>query len=283
VVVSAYAVARKASAWLPRGLIYFALLIAVTTTAFPFFYTVSLSLQSSKEVFSGISPLLPEKPLFSNYAELWRSAPFGTFLRNSLIVAITVTLLHLLLDPLAGYVFAKYQFSLRDVLFSLILGTMMIPVFTTLIPRYVIVDKLHWVNTFAALIIPFSTSAFGIFLMRQFIQPLPTELIDAGRIDGASEFGIYWRIMLPQCRPALAVLGLFTFLANWNRFLWPLVVTNQIEMRVLTVAIALLNKEYYFEWNMVACASVILFVPGLILFLFTQRYFVQGISISGLK
>ena len=119
--------------------------------------------------------------------------------------------------------------------------------------------------------------------MRQFIKPLPTELIDAGRIDGASEFGIYWRIVLPQCKPAVAVLGFLAFLANWNRFLWPLVVTNEMEMRVLTVAIALLNKEYYFEWNLVACASVILFIPGLILFLFTQRYFVQGISISGMK
>ena len=274
---------RKTPALLGKGLIYLVLIFFVCITALPFFYIVSLSLQSSREIFSGVAPLLPKKPLFSNYVTLWRSAPFDAFLRNSVIVAVTVTLLHLLLDPLAGYVFAKHTFTLRDALFALLLGTMMIPFFTTLIPLYVIISRFNWVDTYASLIVPFATSAYGIFLMRQFMQPLPTELIDAGRIDGAGEFGIYWRIMLPQCKPALAVLALFTFLANWNRFLWPLVVTSKMHMRVLTVAIALLNKEYYFEWNLVGCASVILFVPGLVLFLFTQRFFVQGVITSGFK
>lgn len=274
---------RKTLLLTGRAAVYAILAGAVVTTVFPFFYTVSLSLQSSGETMSGMAPLLPKVPMFSNYVDLWRLLPLGLFAQNSLIVALTVTLMHLLLDPLAGYVFAKHQFTGRELLFSLLLGTLMIPFFTTLIPLYVIMAKLHWIDTFAGLIVPFASSAFGIFLMRQFIQPLPTELVDAGRIDGASELGVYWRIILPLCKPALATLALFTFLANWNRFLWPLVVTNSREMRVLTVAIALLNREYFYQWNLVACASVLLFIPGFLFFLLTQRFFVQGITISGFK
>lgn len=141
----------------------------------------------------------------------------------------------------------------------------------------------NWLNTYQALIIPFIMSAYGIFLMRQFIQPLPLELIDAARIDGCSEFGVYWRIILPQVKPALATLGLFTFLSHWDELLWPLVTVNTTDMRTMPIGLTMFNQEFTTQWQYVAAGAMVLFIPALILFLITQRYFVRGIVLSGLK
>jgi multiple sugar transport system permease protein len=246
---------------LGRVLSYAVLTPIALLAAVPFFYIFSLSLQTDAEVLGGQGPLLPAAFDLSNYVRIWGIAPFARFILNSLVVAGSITLFHLLLDPLAGYTFAKYRFPLRDVLFLLILGTMMVPLFVRIIPLYIVVGKLGWLNTYPGLNVPFLTSANGVFLMRQFMRPLPSELIDAGRMDGASEWRIYWQLILPQVVPALVATGLFTFTYQWNELLWPLVATTSVQMRTMTVGLTLFKQEAYTQWNLVATGSVFLLVP----------------------
>ncbi|WP_188190054.1 carbohydrate ABC transporter permease [Nonomuraea sp. SYSU D8015] len=266
-----------------RVLLYGLLGLASLITVVPLLYMVSLSLQTEAETLSANAVLVPDAPQWGNYAELFTRAPFGNFIVNSLVVAGGITLAHLLFDPLVGYVFAKFRFPLRNTLFVALLATAMVPFFVRMIPLYVLMANMQWLNTYQALITPFLMDAFGIFLMRQFIQPIPDDLIHAARIDGASELRIYWSVILPQTRPALAVLGLFTFVFQWNEFLWPLVATTTPEMRTIPVGLTLFNQEYFTLWHLTAAGSVILFVPTAVLFLFTQRYFVRGIALTGLR
>ncbi|MBN9389055.1 MAG: carbohydrate ABC transporter permease [Chloroflexi bacterium] len=266
-----------------KPLTYLILGILALLAIMPFIYMVLLSLQTEAETFAGDPVLIPSDPQFGNYLDIWQKAPFARFFLNSAIVAGVITLSHLFFDPLAGYVFAKFQFRFKNVFFLLILGTLMIPFFVRMIPLYSMMAGFGWLNTYQGLITPFLMSAYGIFLMRQFIQPLPFELIDAARIDGSSEFGIYARIILPQIKPALATLGLFTFVTHWDEFLWPLIVVNTTEMRTMTTGLTLFNQEYYNQWQYMAAGSTVLFIPILLLFLFTQRYFVEGIALTGLK
>ncbi|MBA2755775.1 MAG: carbohydrate ABC transporter permease [Chloroflexia bacterium] len=262
---------------------YGLLLVAVGITILPFLYMVSLSLQTEAETFAGVPVIIPEIPQWRNYVDIWDLAPFARFLLNSLLVASVITLSHLFFDPLAGYVFAKYEFPLKQVLFLMILGTLMIPFFVRMIPLYVMMADFGWLNSYQALVTPFMMSAYGIFLMRQFIQPLPSELIDAARLDGATEFGIYWKIILPLCKPALATLALLTFVFQINEFIWPLIIVNTTEMRTMTIGLTLFNQEYFTQWQYTAAGAIVLFVPSLLLFLVTQRYIVRGITLSGMK
>ncbi len=262
---------------------YVILIVLAALAVLPFLYMVSLSLQTEAQTFSGTPVIFPNAPQWSNYAAIWVKAPFARFFLNSVIVAGAITVSHLFFDPLAGYVFAKFRFALKNVIFLCILGTLMIPFFVRMLPLYRMMAQLDWLNTYQGLIVPFLMSAYGIFLMRQFIAPLPYELIDAARIDGCSEFGIYWRIILPQVRPALATLGLFTFITQWDEFLWPLLVVNTTDMRTMPIGLTLFNQEYSTQWQYTATGAVVLFIPILLLFLFSQRYFVRGIVLSGLK
>lgn len=266
-----------------RILTYVALGLVCAVTVVPLLYMLSLSLQTEAETLAADPVLWPADPQFGNYATLFERAPFGNFIVNSLVVAGGITVAHLVFDPLVGYAFAKFRFPLRNTLFVLLLATLMVPFFVRMIPLYVMMANLGWLNSYQALITPFLMDAFGIFLMRQFIQPIPDDLIAAARIDGASELRIYLRIILPQVRPALAVLGLFTFVFQWNEFLWPLVATTTESMRTIPVGLTLFNQEYFTLWHLTAAGSVILFVPTALLFLFSQRYFVRGITLTGLK
>ncbi|GAA4512322.1 carbohydrate ABC transporter permease [Nonomuraea ferruginea] len=266
-----------------RALVYLMLTVASLVMVLPLLYMLSLSLQTEAETLAAEAVIVPESPQWGNYAELFERAPFGDFIVNSLVVAGAITLAHLLFDPLVGYVFAKFRFPLRNTLFVALLATLMVPFFVRMIPLYVLMAHLGWINTYQGLITPFLMDAFGIFLMRQFIQPIPDDLIHAARIDGASEFAIYRRIILPQTRPALAVLGLFTFVFQWNEFLWPLVATTTPEMRTIPVGLTLFNQEYFTLWHLTAAGSVILFVPTAVLFIVSQRYFVRGIALTGLR
>src|SRR5579859_1773525 len=268
---------------LARIATYTLLTILAALTVLPLLYMVSLALQSDADIYAGVPVLIPTHPQWHNFVEIWQAAPFARFFLNSVIVAGIITLSHLFFDPLAGYVFAKFRFPLKNVIFTLILGTLMIPFFVRMIPLYILMSQLNWLDSYQGLIVPFLMSAFGIFLMRQFIQPLPYELIDAARLDGCSEFGIYWRIILPQVQPALATLGLFTFIFQWDEFIWPLIVVNSTDMRTMPVGLTLFSEEFFTKWNYTAAGAIVLFVPIFILFLFTQKYFVKGISISGLK
>ncbi|GCE48227.1 multiple sugar transport system permease protein [Thermosporothrix hazakensis] len=274
---------RLTGSILSSMLSYLILIVLAAIAVLPLLYMVSLSLQSEAETFAGVPVIVPAVPQWQNYLEIWQKAPFARFFLNSVIVAGTVTISHLFFDPLAGYVFAKFRFPLRNVLFLLILGTLMIPFFVRMIPLYVMMAQWHWLDSYQAMITPFLMGAFGIFLTRQFIQPLPFELIDAARLDGCSEFGIYWRIILPQIRPALAALGLFTFIFQWDEFIWPLIIANSTEMRTMPVGLTLFNQEFFTQWHYTAAGAVVLFIPIFLLFLFCQKYFVKGISLTGMK
>lgn len=262
---------------------YLVLTIAALITVVPLIYMLSLSLQTGAETMSADPVLWPESMQWGNYAELFERAPFGNFIANSLIVAGGITLAHLIFDPLVGYVFAKFRFPLKNTLFLLLLMTLMVPLFVRMIPLYTMMSNIGWINTHQGLIVPFLMDAFGIFLMRQFIQPIPDDLIQAARIDGASELRIYAQVILPQVKPALAVLGLFTFVFQWNEFLWPLIATTTEEMRTIPVGLTLFNQEYFTLWHLTAAGSVLLFLPTAAIFLLTQRYFVRGITLSGIK
>ncbi|WP_163273069.1 carbohydrate ABC transporter permease [Chelativorans alearense] len=262
---------------------YAILMLGVAMCVFPFLYMLSLSLQSDADIFSGVPTLIPETLQFSNYIDIWQKAPFARFTLNSIIIAGGITALHLIFDPLVGYVFAKMDFPGKRFMFVAVLSTLMIPFFIRMIPLYILTARMGWLNTYQGLIVPFAMSAYGIFLMRQFIRPIPNDLLDAARIDGCSELGIYWRIVLPQVRPALATLALLTFIFQWNEFLWPLVAVSTTEMRPITTGLTLFNQEFFTQWNMTAAGGVILFVPSLLLFLFTQRYFVRSVMLAGIK
>ncbi|MGO7041473.1 carbohydrate ABC transporter permease [Rhizobium acaciae] len=262
---------------------YLVLAFFVILALFPFFYMVSLSLQSDADLFSGVPVIIPSELQFSNYITIWDKAPFARFIVNSFVIAGGITVLHLLFDPLIGYVFAKLEFPGRRFLFAALLSTLMLPFFIRMIPLYILTAELGWLNTYQGLIMPFAMSAYGIFMMRQFIRPVPSELLDAARLDGASEWRIYRAIVLPQLGPPMATLGLLTFVFQFNEFLWPLVVVSSVEMRPITTGLTLFNSEFFTQWNLTATGGVILFVPSLLLFVFMQRYFVQSVMMSGMK
>ncbi|MBB3165018.1 carbohydrate ABC transporter permease [Rhizobium laguerreae] len=262
---------------------YLVLAFFVILALFPFFYMVSLSLQSDADLFSGVPVIIPSELQFSNYITIWDKAPFARFIVNSFVIAGGITILHLLFDPLIGYVFAKLEFPGRRFMFVALLSTLMLPFFIRMIPLYILTAELGWLNTYQGLIMPFAMSAYGIFMMRQFIRPVPSELLDAARVDGASEWRIYRAIVLPQLGPPMATLGLLTFVFQFNEFLWPLVVVSSVEMRPITTGLTLFNSEFFTQWNLTATGGVILFVPSLLLFVFMQRYFVQSVMMSGMK
>ncbi|WDR01357.1 carbohydrate ABC transporter permease [Devosia algicola] len=270
----------------PIGLkagMYLVLGLCVILALFPFFYMLSLSLQSDADMYSGVPVLFPSVLQFSNYLTIWEKAPFARFILNSFILAGGITALHLIFDPLIGYVFAKMEFPGKRPLFVMLLSTLMLPFFIRMIPLYILTAKMGWLNTYQGLIMPFAMSAYGIFLMRQFILPIPNELIDAARIDGASDLKIYTAIVLPQLRPAFATLGLLTFVFQFNEFLWPLIVVSTTEMRPITTGLTLFNSEFFTQWNLTATGGVILFLPSLLLFIFMQRYFVRSVMTTGMK
>ena len=252
-------------------------------TVLPLLYMIVLALQSDAEVQSGDPVLWPAELQWSNFTRLFEAAPFGRFFVNSFVMAGAITVAHLIFDPLVGYVFAKMDFPGKRIAFVAVLSTLMVPFFVRMLPIYAIFANLGWIDTYRGLIVPFLMDAYGIFLMRQFIRPLPDELIEAARVDGAGEFRIYLRVILPQCKPAMAVLGLFTFVFQWNEFLWPLIATSRTEMRTLPIGLTLFNQEYFTQWNLTTAGALLLFVPTALFFVITQKFLVEGITLSGLK
>ncbi len=264
---------------------YTILVVTAALLVFPFVWMIDASLMTSGEIQSRPPVWLPKTPQFSNYPELLDNLPLGRFYLNSLLVTGATVIGVLLTSSLAGYAFAKYQFPGRSFLFYLILATLMIPSFVTLIPVFFIVRQLGWIDNYLGLILPGISSAYGVFFMRQFIYSIPDELIDAARIDGAAEILIYWRIILPLTKPALATLGTFVFIGAWNSFLWPLLVVNSREL--YTVPLGLNSLRTFAaearSLHLLVSGTVLSVIPTLILFVFLQRYFIQGIALTGLK
>lgn len=251
----------------------------------PFYWMISASLMTSQEIIQMPPPLIPGQPQWGNYARVTEVADLGRAYLNSLLVTGLTVLGILFTSSLAGFAFAKYQFPARDLLFAMILATMMIPFFVILIPVFYVVRVFGWTDHYAGLIMPGLVSAYGIFMMRQFILNLPDELLDAARIDGADEFRIYWQIVLPLTGPALATLAVFNMISVWNSFLWPLLVAQSPEL--YTVPLALNNlRTFGMEsqvLNLQMAGTVASVIPTLVVFVFLQRYFTQGIALTGLK
>ena len=263
-------------------LLHIFLLVGGFLMTIPFLWMLSTSLTTPKDLFAYPPKWIPDPIAWDNYIKIMTIMPFGRFYLNSLWVATAVTALQLLTASLAAFAFARLQFRGRDLLFLLYLATIMIPFPVTMVPNFLVMRILGWIDSFKALIIPRSFSAFSTFLLRQYFLGIPTELDDAARIDGASSFTIWWRIIMPLSGPALATLGIFTFLGEWNSFLWPLIVTNSIEMRTLPVALAGLRGQFTTHWELIMAGSSISLLPILILYIVGQKWFVRGITLTGM-
>jgi multiple sugar transport system permease protein len=248
----------------------------------PFAWMLSTSLKEPGDVFVYPPDWVPQPVVWENYQETVTVMPFGRFYLNSAIQAVSVTVLQLLTASLAAFAFARLRFRGRDALFLLYLATMMIPFPVTMIPNFIIMRYLNWIDTFRALILPPAFSAFSTFLLRQYFLCIPTELDDAARVDGASSLRIWWQIIIPLSGPALATLAIFTFLGQWNNFLWPLVVTNSEEMQTLPVGLAAFQGQYSIQWNLLMAGSVIAVLPILVIYIVGQKWFVRGITLTGM-
>ena len=248
----------------------------------PLAWMLSTSLKSPGAVFVYPPQWIPHPVVWYNYVKTVSVMPFGRFYFNSALQATAVTVLQLLTSSLAAFAFARLRFRGRDAIFLLYLATMMIPFPVTMIPNFIVMRLLGWIDSFRALIFPPAFSAFSTFLLRQFFMSIPLELDDAARVDGASSFRIWWQIVLPLSGPALAALGIFTFLGQWNSFVWPLVVTNSDRVRTLPVGLATFQGQYSIQWNLLMAGSVIALVPMLVIYLIGQKWFVRGITLTGL-
>jgi len=270
--------------WLADSAVYLALTILAVVWVGPFLWMVLTSLKPVTEAYRFPPHFLPRLWAWDNYGKALSLLPFGRFYFNSLVVALGVTLGQLVTCSLGAYAFARLRFPGREVLFLGYLATMMIPFEVTIVPLFALIRALGWVDSYQALIVPQIFSAYGTFLLRQSFMTLPSELEDASRIDGCGYFQTYWRIALPLSKPALATLGTLVFLWAWNQLLWPLIVTNSLEMRTLAFGLALfLGENRSIEWTLLMAAAVVALLPMVAVFLFFQRYFVEGITLTGIK
>jgi multiple sugar transport system permease protein len=264
--------------------IYLIAVLGLIAVAAPFAWMFLGSFKTQGELLRVPPTWLPEAPTNQNYAELLSKANFPQYFVNSAIVAIAVTAGNLTFCSMVGYSLAKLRFRGRNALFVLVLATLMIPGVVTFVPLFVLVTNAGLANSYPGLILPFLVSPFGVFLMRQFFSGLPDDLMDAGRVDGTSELGIFARIMLPLTKPALATLGILTFLGSWNNFLWPLVIAQTEEMYTLPVALALYSTGQNAQnYGLLMAGAVVVVVPVLVIFLVFQRHVTRGIAITGLK
>jgi multiple sugar transport system permease protein len=275
----------KADAASARGLGPFAsqtgMILLAALWLFPFLWMLSTALKPNAEVFQFPPRLFGSSVQWSNFPAAWNVVPFGRFMFNGLVVSGVGTLLVLFTSILSAYAFARLQFWRREQLFLIYLGTLMIPQEVTVVPLFLLMKSLGWVNTYQALILPSAFTAFGTFLLRQFFLTIPRDFEEAARIDGATRWQILWTVIVPMARPAIAVLALFTFIGYWNNFLWPLIVGNTREMATVPVGLNLFNGQHGTEWNYMMAASTISILPTAILTVALQKYIIEGISISG--
>lgn len=264
----------------PAFLAMAAVALGAVVIAIPFFYAVSTTLKPAQEVLAIPVQWLPSQFIWGNFLKPFEQGNLGRYFTNSLFVGGMVTVLNLITCPLAGYSFAKFHYAGRNALFLIVLATLLVPVEVIYVPLYDLVFHLGWVNSYIGLILPAGTSAFGIFLMRQTILAIPDELLDAARIDGASELGIYVRIVLPLLAPSLAVLAVFIFMNNWDSLLWPLLVASRNNYWTVPVGLAAMQANYSSDFAMLMAATFWASIPTLLVYFVLQRYFVAGIALS---
>ena len=266
-----------------RLLLHLALGVGAVTMLIPLIWCVSSSLKPYYLVFVFPPQWIPKPIFWGNYTRVFEVAPYARWYLNTAIVAVSVTTLRLFTASAAGYAFARLRFPHRDTLFLLYLGTLMIPGQVTLIPRFILIQKIGWIDNFLALIIPGAVGVFGTFLMRQFFYTVPEDLRDAAFIDGCNHYGIFLRIMMPLSGPALTTLAIFTFVSEWNSFLWPLIVTRSPKMWLVSVGLRTFSGEFFTEWGLLMAAACLGLIPTLLVYVAGQRYFVRSVSFTGLK
>jgi alpha-1,4-digalacturonate transport system permease protein len=243
-------------------------------------------------VFSYITPVGPStelKPVrevyfnLSNYTDAMKAFNFWTYLRNSVIVTVTATLITLVINSMAAFALSKYDFAGRDAVFVLIISTLMVPISVIMIPAFLVISKVGWVNNLWGLIIPGAATPTGVFLLRQYMLTIPDELLDSARIDGASEWRIYWQVILPLARPAMAVLAIFSIMWRWNDFLWPLIVVSRNELFTLQVGLNAFQGALDVQWHYILAMTVLTLLPITVVFAFLQRFITTGIATTGMK
>ncbi|MFZ1042323.1 MAG: carbohydrate ABC transporter permease [Anaerolineales bacterium] len=263
--------------------VHLVLLIGAFFALFPFVWMVLTSLKSYIEA-SAAQSFFPTQWLFSNYIQAWNMVGlFPRYFVNTIFMSVTTTLGVLVTSSLAGYAFARMHFPGRDVLFIILLSTMMVPFEVTVIPNFILMRQLHWIDTYQALIIPWTASAFSIFLLRQFFRAIPSELYDAAVLDGSTHLQFLWSIVLPLSKPALITSALFTFLGNWNSLMWPLLVTNNPMMRPLQVGIIsfITDSGTYIQYLLAAVTISI--IPVIVIYFFLQHWFIEGVAKVGIR
>lgn len=259
------------------------LLVGVILTVIPYLYMALSAFKPQEEIFGTPITFFPETPILDNLRSLFETLPYVRWYLNTAIVAVVGTALTATMSSLAGFAFAKYEFRFKNVLFTLVLATVLIPFQVLVVPQFQIVKALGGFNTYWALILPVAANAFGIFLMRQYTISVPDELIDAARVDGASEFGIWWRLVVPLVRGGLAVVAMISFLAYWNEFFWPLIVTTEPSMFVVNLGIASLIGPYDAQYGILLSGALLASLPLVVVFLFFQRQIIEGLTAGAIK
>ncbi len=265
-------------------LLWFVLIGTAIISLWPMYWLFVTALTPTLYAIKTPPDIFPFHASLSNIQRLFSEATdYWSWAANSIIVSVSITLFHIFFDTLAGYTFAKKDFPGRNILFWMILATMMVPAYVTLVPLYIVTRNLHLLNSVWAVILPGMASVFGIFLMRQYIQTLPSELLDAARIDGCGELGTFWHIVLPLSKPAIGALAIFTFVRHWNDFLWPLIVLNDSSKYTLPVGIAGLQGEFTTDYGIIFAGAALAALPMIVFFLIFQRYFLEGVRMGALK
>ena len=259
------------------------LVVASALVVFPLLWMLSVSFMQSGEANAFPPPLLPGHATLANYEALFARAGMGRYLANSLAIATAMTLLSLAFNLSAGYAFAKLQFAGRERIFQTLLGALLIPAQVAMIPLFLLMKWLHLVNSYGGVIVPGMAGVFGIYLVRQYARSIPNELLEAARIDGAGEWKIFLRIVLPLLKPIIATLAIFSFLSSWNDFMWPLIVLSDQQWMTAPVAIASLSREHVQDNELMMAGSVVTVLPVLVLFLALQRYYIQGLLLGSVK
>lgn len=278
------------SAWYRRQarvqsvLLHLLIVISAILIGFPFLYMIMTSLKTPAETFAVPMQLFPASPQWNNYVRTWNLLPFARFTVNSLIYTVTITLIKTLMGIMAGYAFGRLRFPKKELIFFLILLTFMIPGEITLVPRFILLHNLKWVNTYQGLIVPELASAFATFLLAEHFRSLPDELFDAARIDGAGYFRQMWQIAVPISRPIVTTLILLATVSNWNAYLWPLIVTNSRDMKTLPLGVrGIRDALEYPQWELIMAGATIVVLPLVILFLIAQKQFIEGAVQGALK
>lgn len=275
---------RNVSRYLAGTLTYVALVLLSLVVIFPILNLLMASLKDSGELFTYPPRLLPRQPHWENYLTAWQSAPLGRFLLNSLMQSLLISLGQVATSVLAGYAFARMRFPGRNLLFGVVVATLVIPSEVTVIPNFFTIFRLGLLDTLAGLVVPFLATGFGIFLMRQFFLTIPQELLDAAQLDGAGHFRFLLAVALPLARPVAGALAVFAFLGAWNQYLWPLLITRSSELYTAQIGVAIFqNKEASTDWNVVAAAAMTVLGPTLLAFFFAQKQFLKGVSAGGLR